>query len=208
MEISICNQLFTLHPSGAIYWQNQNMVMIADVHLGKVTHFRKYGSAIPQSAINANFERLNEVLSCFNPAKIGFLGDLFHSSLNKEWNYFESWVKSQTAKIILIKGNHDIISPTKFLDLDIELVEELIMDKFLLTHHPENRSGLFNISGHIHPGINIRGSGRQSLKVPCFHRQVDQIILPAFGAFTGKFLVKPRSGDKIYATTKDEVIMI
>lgn len=208
MEIMIRDILFVLHPSGAVYWKDQRMLMIADVHLGKISHFRKFGSAVPRSAINTNFDRLNEVVSCFNPAKICFLGDLFHSSLNNEWIYFEAWIKSQTANIILVKGNHDIISPRKFWDLKIGLEEELLIDAFLLTHHPEKRDGLFNISGHIHPGFKIHGLGRQTLNLPCFHRKPDQLTLPAFGAFTGKFLITPQRGDSIYVTTKDEVIML
>lgn len=208
MEIAIGDTLFTLHPSGAVYWKDQNMVMIADVHLGKISHFRKFGSAIPHLAIKNNFERLNEVVSCFKPDKICFLGDLFHSALNNEWRFFEAWAKRQTAKIILIKGNHDIISPTKFSDLGIEMEEVLRIEEFFLTHHPEERDGLFNISGHIHPGIKLRGFGRQTLSVPCFHRKPNQLTLPAFGAFTGKFLITPKTGDTIYATTQDEVILL
>ncbi|GGW26080.1 ligase-associated DNA damage response endonuclease PdeM [Arenibacter certesii] len=208
MEITIGDTLFTLHPSGAVYWKDQNMLLIADVHLGKISHFRKFGSAIPQKAINTNFERLNKLVSYFNPDKICFLGDLFHSTLNNEWGLFEVWVKNQSSAIILIKGNHDIISPEKFSELGIQMERELLLNQFLLTHHPEIREGVFNISGHIHPGIKVRGVGRQSLSVPCFHKQLNQLTLPAFGAFTGKFLITPKIGDAIYATAADEVIKI
>lgn len=208
MEITIGDTLFTLHPSGAIFWPDQKMVMIADVHLGKISHFRKFGSAIPQKAIETNFNRLSEVVSYFNPDKICFLGDLFHSTLNNEWGMFEAWVKNQSSTIILIKGNHDIISPSLFSKLGIQIERELLINQFLLTHHPEKRDTLFNFSGHIHPGIKIRGTGRQSLSLPCFYRQPNQLTLPAFGAFTGKFLVTPKNGDAIYAITEDEVIEI
>ncbi|WP_026811748.1 ligase-associated DNA damage response endonuclease PdeM [Arenibacter latericius] len=208
MEITIGDTLFTLHPSGAIFWPDQKMVMIADVHLGKISHFRKFGSAIPQKAIETNFNRLSVVVSYFNPDKICFLGDLFHSTLNSEWGMFEAWVKNQSSTIILIKGNHDIISPSLFSKLGIQIERELLINQFLLTHHPEKRDGLFNFSGHIHPGIKIRGTGRQSLSLPCFYRQPNQLTLPAFGAFTGKFLVTPKNGDAIYAITEDEVIEI
>ncbi|WP_086476881.1 MULTISPECIES: ligase-associated DNA damage response endonuclease PdeM [Arenibacter] len=208
MEITIRDTLFTLHPSGALYWKDQNMVLIADVHLGKISHFRKFGSAVPPLAIKSNFERLNQVVSWFKPARICFLGDLFHSTLNKEWRFFEEWVNDQTAQIILVKGNHDIITPSKFTDLGIQIKEELLINNFLLTHHPAERDGVFTISGHIHPGIKLRGLGKQTLNVPCFHRQPKQLTLPAFGAFTGKFLITPKKGDIIYVTTQNEVLVI
>ena len=51
------------------------MLVISDVHLGKVSHFRKFGSAVPQNAIAGNFQKMNEVIAFFDASKIVFLGD-------------------------------------------------------------------------------------------------------------------------------------
>jgi len=206
--IKIHNQDFILHPSGAMYWTNEKMLLIADVHLGKVSHFRKFGSAIPPQVLLENFRKLNIVSKAFDSSTICFLGDLFHSHINAEWNLFEDWVALQESKIILIAGNHDIISPLYYEALKIELVKELVIKNFLLTHHPNVRKNLFNITGHIHPGIQVNGSGRQHIAVPCFFKSSQQLILPAFGAFTGKHILKPKRGDKVYATVGDEIIPI
>ena len=40
-RIKISENHFDLHPSGAIYWLEKKTLMLADVHLGKVAHFRK-----------------------------------------------------------------------------------------------------------------------------------------------------------------------
>ena len=77
--ITIQNHNFTLHPSGAMYWHEREMLLISDVHLGKVSHFRKHGSAVPKKAIAKNFEKLQDVIQSFAPKVICFLGDLFHS---------------------------------------------------------------------------------------------------------------------------------
>jgi len=34
--ITLHQQTFTLHPSGAMYWHETQMLLVADVHLGKV----------------------------------------------------------------------------------------------------------------------------------------------------------------------------
>ena len=39
---------------------------------------------MPQKAVQKNFDLLNEAVDYFNPKTIVFMGDLFHSSLNKE----------------------------------------------------------------------------------------------------------------------------
>ncbi|PVW15332.1 ligase-associated DNA damage response endonuclease PdeM [Marixanthomonas spongiae] len=207
-QITIHDEHFSLDPTGAIFWHEQNMLMIADVHFGKVAHFRKYGAAVPSRASSANYKKLAEAMERHNPDTICFLGDLFHSTLNNEWRLFETWAKNTMAKIILVSGNHDIISPHKFEALGISVSEGLKITSFLLTHHPTEREGYFNFSGHIHPGINMQGTGRQSIKLACFYKKEHQLILPAFGNFTGKYILHPSEKDTVYAIVDGEVICV
>lgn len=207
-NIQIHNQSFVLHPSGSLYWEEKSVLLISDVHLGKISHFRKYGAAVPQKAIQVNFELMDEVVEFFNPNTVYFLGDLFHSHMNSEWNLFEDWVSKAKTEIILIYGNHDIISPIKYEELGIQLLDELILENILLTHHPEERKGFFNFCGHIHPAIKIRGSGKQTLRLPCFFKSPNQLILPAFGEFTGSFTLKPTKKDQVFAIAEGMIIKI
>ncbi|MFT4832986.1 MAG: DNA ligase-associated metallophosphoesterase [Psychroserpens sp.] len=206
--IHIQDQHFILHFTGALFWKEQGMLLISDVHLGKVSHFRKHGAAIPQKVIEKNFELLTEIVAVFKPKTICFLGDLFHSSLNSEWQLFEAWIGVQTSKLILVMGNHDIISPLKYEGIGIEITQEILLPPFLLTHHPEERIGFFNISGHIHPAVKLEGLGRQRLKLPCFFKRKHQMVLPAFGEFTGTHILTPTKEDVVYAITKNEVILV
>ena len=197
-----------LHPSGAMFWKEKSVVMISDVHLGKISHFRKYGAAVPVNAIEKNFETLDTAVAHFEPKTICFLGDLFHSYINAEWRLFEKWVKGKGQKVILVTGNHDIISPLMYEKLGIRVVAEVLLEDFLLTHHPEQREGYFNFSGHIHPAIRLRGTGRQSLRLPCFFKNKSQMILPAFGEFTGSHVIKKGKGHEVYAIADSTVIKI
>jgi DNA ligase-associated metallophosphoesterase len=206
--ITIQNQDFILHPTGSVFWTAKKMLLISDVHLGKVTHFRKHGVAVPPHSVFKNFEQLDNAFDYFKPETIVFLGDLFHSKKNNEWDFFADWVSKTDAKIILVAGNHDVIDPKHYYDLQIEVCGELQTEGFLLTHHPEEREGFFNFSGHIHPGIKLHGIGKQSLQLPCFFMNPNQMILPAFGQFTGKYFLIPTEHDCVYAITKEEVVLI
>jgi len=208
LEIEINNRAFVLHCSGALYWVEKRMLLISDVHLGKISHFRKFGSALPGNAIFKNFLKLDNVVEHFNPETICFLGDLFHSTLNNEWQLFEEWVERTQLPIVLVAGNHDIISPLKYEELGITHVSEWIIDGFLLTHDPEVRENYYTLSGHIHPSILLEGVGRQFLKLPCFFRSPQQMILPAFGEFTGTYVMEPKQDDVVYAITKEDVVEI
>ncbi|MBT0607208.1 ligase-associated DNA damage response endonuclease PdeM [Aequorivita echinoideorum] len=208
ITIEISQNHFSLHPSGAIFWEEKAMLLIADVHLGKVSHFRKHGSAIPAHVAYKNLEKLTEIANQFQPKTICFLGDLFHSKLNEEWQDFEKWVEYTKAGVILISGNHDIIPNYLYEDLGIRVYDEWVLDGFHLTHHPSELTGTFNFSGHVHPGIMMKGVGRHFLKFPCFYKTESQLILPAFGNFTGKYILTPTEMDEVFAIVEGEVICV
>ncbi len=206
--IDIKGNTFILHPSASVFWEEANALLISDVHLGKVSHFRKYGMAIPENSINRNFERLTEIIEFYNPKKVIFLGDLFHSKKNSEWDLFTDWFASVQTEIVLVAGNHDIIEQKHYDKLKIKVVKEIDANGFLLTHHPEKRGNYFNICGHIHPAVELRGIGRQFIKLPCFFKKENQMILPAFGEFTGTFVLKPEENDCVYAIAKDQIVTV
>jgi len=207
-EIPIKSQHFFLHPLKVVYWKEQQMLLVADVHLGKIAHFRKHGAAIPAHAAYQNLEELTALVDEFKPKTICFLGDLFHSNLNNEWEDFRKWVSYIQPEIILIEGNHDIIPPQYYHDIGVTVLEQLEIDQFLLTHHPVEIQGFFNFAGHIHPGIEMRGIGKQMLRLPCFYKTETRMILPAFGTFTGKYILKPKPEDEVFAIVEGEIIAI
>ncbi|OWW27134.1 metallophosphoesterase [Zobellia sp. OII3] len=199
---------FTMHPSGVLFWKEKSMLLISDVHLGKISHFRKFGAAVPQAAVQTNFKKMDKAIDLFQPQVIVFMGDLFHSALNKEWKLFENWIATISSEVILVAGNHDIISPLKYEALGIQVVSEICLDGFLLTHHPEEREACFNFCGHIHPAVRLQGMGRQSIRLACFFKSAHQMILPAFGTFTGTHVLEPQADHEIYALTEEEIFQV
>ena len=207
-EIVIFNNHFYLHKTGAIFWKEKNTLLLADIHLGKVGHFRKSGIPVPRKAEGVFYDKITKLKNSLNFSKIIFLGDLFHSSLNNEWFLFENWVKKSVLKIILIKGNHDIIPKLKFKQVGIKTYDDLKIEKFYFTHHPKKINHFFVFSGHIHPGVRLTGKGKQIMKFPCFIYNKDQIILPSFGGFTGMHLPKIKNDDQVFVITDKEVIEV
>jgi uncharacterized protein len=57
----------------------------------------------------------------------------------------------------------------------------------------------YAFSGHIHPGIRIRGMGKQSLQLPCFYFGAGYAVLPAFSLFTGTVAVDPSPVSTVFA---------
>lgn len=203
---NIAGETLEMHPWGGLFWRSRGMLLLSDLHLGKVTHFRKYGAAVPLKALKRNFSRLQQLQEIFRPETICFLGDLFHSHLNREWDFFETWAGSCSARLELVVGNHDIIDPVRFEALGIRLHECWQTGPFELTHHPLESPGRFNIAGHLHPAVRLAGNGRQRLRLPVFYLKQKQLILPAFGAFTGMHVVSPQAGERVFALTPEAVL--
>lgn len=204
----------TLHllPEKAIYWEEEKLLFMADVHLGKVNHFRKSGIPIPTALAFRDLDTLSLLIDSYRPEQICILGDLFHSHRNKEWEIFTKWRESYPAlRFELVRGNHDIIPAIHYKQADIKVyLSCLEKGPFLFTHEPVEKCppGKYPFAGHIHPGIILSGKARQSLRLPCFYFGKNQALLPAFGAFTGLAIIEPRRGDAVFAIAEDVVVRV
>ena len=104
-----------------------------------------------------------------------------------------------------MEGNHDVIAASEFKALGIQVVEKYVEEVFYFSHFPMTNENHFVFCGHVHPGVKLKGAGLQRLSSRVF-KSTAQLILPAFGAFTGLHLLKAKSGDHIYVTTGKEVV--
>ncbi|MCZ4410373.1 ligase-associated DNA damage response endonuclease PdeM [Cryomorphaceae bacterium 1068] len=208
MVYEIQKTKLSLLPERAIFWEEKKMLIVADAHIGKVSHFRKNGIPVPGMAERNNLWRLSGLVLKTQPKQIIFLGDLSHSKLNKAWDQFVDFRNAYSnIKMTLVKGNHDILSDQAFEAANISLVDRMSSGPFLFTHDREE-SDFYNIHGHIHPSIRLRGMGRQSLRVPCYFFGKDYGILPSFGDFTGSFTLKPAEGDAVFVPAENETMRV
>ena len=213
---NISGNTFWIFPERCLWWEKENTLIVADLHLGKTGHFRKSGIAVPQDIYKADLQRLMAMLYICKAEKLIIVGDLTHSSFNKELDMFLKWRNDfSLLQIDLVKGNHDILQDDWYREAGIIVHEnELSVKSFLFRHEiskdvQHRPSGLpFTFTGHVHPAIVLKGQGRQSLKFPCFYFTKTYCILPAFSRFTGTYTVNPGKGEMAYAITPSELIRI
>ena len=196
----------------ALWIKELGILLIADLHFGKASHFRKSGIPIPESVHDHDYQNLTHLHATLTPRHTYFLGDLFHSSWNDQWDILGSFLTSfPQTQFHLVKGNHDILPPSLYQQSILEVHENpLTLASFVLSHEPMEHvpEGSLNICGHIHPGILLRGPANQSLRIPCFHYRQQRLILPSFGNFTGLALMKQEKNDLIWGVTEKQVIPI
>ena len=174
----------------------------------KSTHFRKAGISIPDGAAFHNLENFKNLLKRYSPREVYFLGDLFHSEMNSEWLAFKKLLEqNQDIRFHLVQGNHDIFHEDTYNNKLFQLHQQpLKLRPFILSHEPLEGHTLYNICGHIHPGVRMHGKARQSLRFPCFYFTKNQAILPAFGKFTGLYTLKPSKHDEVFILVNSSVI--
>ncbi len=212
MELRIRNNTFLLLPQKAIYWKEQKTILVSDLHIGKISHFRKAGIPVPQEGSQNNFKRLDEIITDTNPTNILFVGDLFHSDVNQEWDQFCTWRKQYPEiKMDIVLGNHDRLPGNFCNDYQIDIYPtELIIGPFTFAHHPrqEFTGDEYVISGHVHPVISLGGVARQYVTVPCFYFGVQQAILPSFGYFTGGYAIDVQENDTVVAIAQSKLFAV
>ncbi len=191
----------------ALFLEKWRTLIVADLHFGKINHFRKSGIPVPGNANDRNTELLIDCIQQSKPKEVIFLGDLFHSHYNFEWEVVGQIRKhfSQVA-FELILGNHDILSNQQYERYQLNVVRQKIVGPFLLTHEPAEADDYYNLAGHIHPGVRLIGTGKQSLTLPCFYFGKRQGLLPAFGSFTGLAIITPKRDDKIFAIAEGKIL--
>jgi DNA ligase-associated metallophosphoesterase len=209
-KISFKGEDLMLLPEKAIWFPKYETLLVSDTHLGKGSHFRKAGIAVPTNLEQADLATLSDIIADYKPKELIFLGDLFHSDINNDWEWFKLWRQlHQKINMVLIKGNHDILPLHFYQLLNIEIVNSRMLGVFELFHDlPKQKTSNYIISGHIHPGIKLNGKARQKMVLPCFYFGEHYSILPAFGKFTGKAMIKRKENDLIYAIAGKNIIAV
>lgn len=200
----ILDNTFLLSADRCLFWEEEKILILSDLHFGKTGHFRKEGIAVPQAVLKEDLQRFVTLIQNFKPDKIFVIGDMFHSHANKELDFFLKWRKDfASLSIELIKGNHDILKAGWYSNAGINVIsDQLSVGNFIFAHDITNcelKESQYAFSGHIHPGISISGPGKQSLRFPCFYFGKQYAVLPAFSRFTGTYPVKSKRGETVYA---------
>jgi uncharacterized protein len=202
------NETFYLLPQKALFWKKYATLIIADLHFGKAAHFRKSGIPVP---LNTGYlDLLQLLIEQWAVKRIIFLGDLLHSDYNTYYEVLKNWLlQNQHLQFDLVKGNHDIIDEKFWNNANITIhAEALQIDAFVFKHHPAEmiEHGAYYFCGHIHPAVLLKGKAKQSLKLPCYYFTAQQCVLPAFGSFTGNYIISPTENEKVFAITDDNVM--
>ncbi len=206
--LQIGDESLELLAEKAIYWEAQSALILSDIHLGKISHFRKAGIAVPANAALDSLDVLERLVNSYPLQDVYILGDLFHSYMNKEWDMFVDFLyRNDGIQFHLVKGNHDILSGDAYQRIPMVIHEVTFeLGPFIFSHEPLQNPTKFNIHGHIHPAVRINGKAKQSIRLPCYYFTQSHGILPAFGKFTGNYTLDYKVADSVFLIAGERVM--
>jgi len=177
----------TLRPlvAGALYWEAEDTLLVADLHLEKGAAFAARGMLLPPYDTRATLSRLERIIQALDPKRDVALGDSFHRSecadnlARDDFALLRSLQKGRDW--FWICGNHDPHLPDS---VGGTVCGSLTIEGVVLRHEPSKAALSPEIVGHLHPIARISRRGTV-VRRRCFANDGSRLVMPAFGAYTG-----------------------
>ena len=185
-------------PQGALYWPEQGLLAVADLHLEKGSSFAARGQLLPPYDTASTLARLARVISGYAPRCVVALGDSFHDGggpgrlSDDDRGTLRGLQRGRDW--IWITGNHD---PEPAEGIGGVFQATLTIGALTLRHEPKGATG--EIGGHLHPVARISHRGR-AVSRRCFAADKTRMVMPAFGAFTGGLNVRNAAFADLFGT--------
>jgi DNA ligase-associated metallophosphoesterase len=203
VSVQAAGETLWLLPGRAVWWPARRTLFIADLHLGKAATFRQGGQPVPAGTTRGNLDRLGALLREHAAESLVVLGDFVHAPEALTASVLGSlaaWRAAfPTLHVTLVRGNHDRRAGDPPASLGLAVVDEpFSIGPLAACHHPQAVPGALALAGHVHPVVRLHGRGRDRLRLPCFLLDAQQLLLPAFGEFTGGWEVAREEGQQVF----------
>jgi hypothetical protein len=174
-----------LDPGGALFWPEEQTLVVADLHLEKGSAAALGGRLLPPWDTKVTLDRLAALLRRYRPKRMIALGDSFHdangSTRLQSADHARLAAMAGAVECVWVLGNHDPAPPDGLAGL---VVDEIACGTLLFRHQAIQGADTGEICGHHHPKAQIPARGA-FVSRPCFVFDGRRLMLPALGAYTG-----------------------
>ena len=197
-EVTVAGVTFAADIAGALFWEEEQLLIVSDLHLEKGSSFARRGVLLPPFDTAATLAQLGAVIARHDPRMVIALGDSFHDREAHERlspDDREALSALQARRDwIWISGNHDPALPR---DFGSTVADEVAIGPIVFRHEPTGAPG--EIAGHLHPKARVSTRGR-SVERRCFASDGERAVMPAFGAYTGGLSIRDVAFAAIFQT--------
>jgi DNA ligase-associated metallophosphoesterase len=199
-EISIADVALVADHSGVLYWPEQRLLLVADLHLEKGSSYAARGVLLPPYDTAATLARLGAVIARYAPRVVIALGDSFHDGEGParlaEADRTMLRMLQRGRDWFWIAGNHD---PEPVDGLGGTSIAMLAIGALTFRHQPTIDTAAGEVAGHLHPIARVAARGR-SVSRRCFASDGRRLVMPAFGAYAGGLNVRHRAFADVFGS--------
>jgi DNA ligase-associated metallophosphoesterase len=205
--VAVAGVVLEALPAGAVWWADERLLVVADLHLEKGSSFARRGQMLPPYDTPETLARLSRLIAGCDPRTVVALGDSFHDdegAARLAPRDRAALAALQTGRDwIWIAGNHD---PAPH-HLSGTSVATLAIGPVAFRHQPLQELARGEIAGHLHPSARVLGRGR-SVRRRCLAGDGHRLVLPAFGAYAGGLNVLDRAFAGLFAPATFRAFML
>jgi DNA ligase-associated metallophosphoesterase len=196
--IAVNGVLLEAFAEGALWWADERLLVVADLHFEKGSSFARRGMMLPPYDTAETLSRLALLVARLDPARVIALGDSFHDDggAARLSPRDEAALAALQARRewVWIAGNHD---PARHMLAGVH-AETVAIGRVLFRHEPTACAPPGEIAGHLHPAAVVAGKGKW-VRRRCFAGDGHRLVLPAFGAYAGGLNVLDRAFAGLFA---------
>jgi hypothetical protein len=197
--LAVAGAAFVADPGGIIYWPEQGLLAVADLHLEKGSSFAARGVLLPPYVTAASLAALAALIARYAPRAVVALGDSFHDGRGParlaDTDRATLRHLQRGRDWIWITGNHD---PEPAEGIGGRFLATLKVGVLTFRHQPED-SARGEIAGHLHPVARVSRRG-WAVSRRCFACDGERMVMPAFGAYAGGLNVRDRAFARVFQT--------
>jgi uncharacterized protein len=203
-EITVAGVALIADLAGALYWPEERLLVVSDLHLEKGSSFAARGMLLPPYDTAATLEGIAGILSRLEVRIVVSLGDNFHDRGSPARLADADCVRLAALQRgrdwIWIAGNHDPdIDPGLAGRIGGDFVKALAFGPLVFRHEPAPEPSPGEIAGHLHPVARISRRGH-TLTRRCFASDGTRLVMPAFGAYTGGLDIRHAAFAPVFGT--------
>jgi uncharacterized protein len=198
--VTVAGIVFYADCLGALYWPDESLLVVADLHLEKGSSFARRGVLLPPYDTTETLARLARLIAQHAPRRVIALGDNFHDGDGPA--RLAAPDRATLAALqrgrdwVWIAGNHD---PDPAEGIGGTFAATLSIGPLTFRHEPSRKAPDGEIAGHLHPLARVAQRGR-AVSRRCFASDGKALVMPAFGAYAGGLNVRDRAFLAVFGT--------